>query len=78
MIDFVYDVENAARLAAWIYYISPVKGAGEEIAKTDEELAANELLFPSAETAANMFPQMALADEDDVKWAELASDLEGA
>ena len=32
MIDFVYDVANAARLAAWIYYISPVKGVAEEIA----------------------------------------------
>jgi len=77
MIDFVYDVANAARLAAWIYYISPVKGAGEEIAKTDEELAANELLFPPTEIAAKMFPQMALEDEDDVKWADLAADLEG-
>lgn len=78
MIDFVYDVPNAARLAAWIYYISPVKGAGEEIAKTDPELAANELLFPPAEIAAKMYPQMALADEDDVQWADLAADLEGA
>jgi spermidine/putrescine transport system substrate-binding protein len=78
MIDFVYDVSNAARLAAWIYYISPVKGAGEEIAKTDAELAANELLFPPAEIAAKMYPQMALADEDDIQWADLAADLEGA
>lgn len=78
MMDFVYDVKNAARLAAWIYYISPVKGVAEEIAKTDPELAANELLFPSAETAANMYPQMALDDEEDLKWLELSSDLEGA
>jgi len=78
MIDFVYDVANAARLAAWIYYISPVKGAGEEIAKTDAELASNELLFPPAEIAAKMYPQMALADEDDIQWADLAADLEGA
>jgi len=78
MIDFVYDVKNAARLAAWIYYISPVKGAGEEIAKTDPDTAANPLLFPPSEIAANMFPQMALADEEDIKWADLAADLKGA
>ena len=78
MIDFVYDVANAARLAAWIYYISPVKGAGEEIAKTDPDTAANPLLFPPSEIAANMFPQMALADEEDIRWADLAADLEGA
>ncbi len=77
MIDFVYDVKNAARLAAWIYYISPVKGAGDEIAKTDPDTAANPLLFPPTEIAANMFPQMALADEEDIKWADLAADLEG-
>jgi spermidine/putrescine transport system substrate-binding protein len=77
MIDFVYDVQNAARLAAWIYYISPVKGAGEEIAKTDPDTAANPLLFPPSEIAANMFPQMALADEEDIRWADLAADLEG-
>jgi spermidine/putrescine transport system substrate-binding protein len=78
MIDFVYDVKNAARLAAWIYYISPVKGAGEEIAKTDPELAANELLFPPAGIAAKMYPQMALDDAEDIKWADLSADLEGA
>jgi len=78
MIDFVYDVANAARLAAWIYYISPVKGAGDEIAKTDPDTAANPLLFPPTEIAANMFPQMALEDEEDIKWADLAADLEGA
>ena len=78
MMDFVYDVKNAARLAAWIYYISPVKGVAEEIAKTDPDLAANELLFPSAETAKNMYPQPALPDADDIKWSELSADLEGA
>ena len=78
MIDFVYDVKNAARLAAWIYYISPVKGVAEEIKKTDPDLASNELLFPPADIAANMYPQMALSDEEDLKWLELSSDLEGA
>ena len=78
MIDFVYDVGNAARLAAWIYYISPVKGVPEEIAKTDAELAANSLLFPSAAIAKNMFPQPALEDAEDIRWADLAADLEGA
>ncbi|MBA3875802.1 MAG: ABC transporter substrate-binding protein [Anaerolinea sp.] len=78
MMDFVYDVKNAARLAAWIYYISPVKGVADEIAKTDPELAANELLFPSAATAANMFPQPALEDAEDIKWSELSANLEGA
>ncbi|MES2209092.1 MAG: spermidine/putrescine ABC transporter substrate-binding protein [Chloroflexota bacterium] len=78
MIDFVYDVKNAARLAAWIYYISPVKGVADEIAKTDPDTAANPLLFPPADIAANMFSQPALADAEDIKWSDLAADLEGA
>ncbi len=78
MIDFVYDVANAARLAAWIYYISPVKGVAEEIAKSDAELAANPLLFPPDDIAAKMYPQPALEDAEDIKWNDLASELEGA
>ena len=31
MMDWVYDVPRAARLANFIYYISPVKGVGEAI-----------------------------------------------
>jgi spermidine/putrescine transport system substrate-binding protein len=77
MIDFVYDVDNAARLAAWIYYISPVKGVAEVIATTDEELAQNPLLFPPADVTAIQYPQPDLTDEEDVAFSELSSALEG-
>jgi spermidine/putrescine transport system substrate-binding protein len=77
MIDFVYDVDNAARLAAWIYYISPVKGVAEVIASTDEELAQNPLLFPPADVTAKQYPQPDLTDEEDVAFTELSSELEG-
>ncbi len=78
MIDFVYDVANAARLAAWIYYISPVKGVADEIAKTDPELATNQLLFPGPEITKNQYAQPALPDAEDIKWTDLSADLEGA
>jgi spermidine/putrescine transport system substrate-binding protein len=77
MIDFVYDVDNAARLAAWIYYISPVKGVAETIAETDAELAANPLLFPPAEVTAIQYPQPDLTDEEDIYFNDLVSQLEG-
>ena len=48
MIDWVYDVDRAARLANWIYYISPVKGVAEAIATLDARAASNPLLFPPA------------------------------
>jgi spermidine/putrescine transport system substrate-binding protein len=77
MIDFVYDVDNAARLAAWIYYISPVKGVAEVIAKEDAELAQNPLLFPPPEVTAIQYAQPDLTDEEDIVFAELSSELEG-
>ena len=46
----VYDPAVAARLAAAIAYVTPVKGAQEELAKTDPETAKNPLIFPDEAT----------------------------
>jgi spermidine/putrescine transport system substrate-binding protein len=48
--NYVYDPKVAAKIAAYINYVTPVKGAKEELAKTDPELARNELIFPTDET----------------------------
>ena len=48
--NYVYDPEVAAKIAAYINYVTPVKGAQEELAKTDPELANNQLIFPTEET----------------------------
>jgi spermidine/putrescine transport system substrate-binding protein len=56
MIDFVYDVARAARLANFIYYISPVKGVAEAIKTLDPEAAENPLLFPPPEVVAKQVP----------------------
>jgi spermidine/putrescine transport system substrate-binding protein len=77
MIDFVYEVPNAARLAAWIYYISPVKGAAEEIAKSDPELAQNPLLFPPPEITEKQYGYPNVTDDEDQQLNDLSSDLEG-
>jgi spermidine/putrescine transport system substrate-binding protein len=44
--DFVYQPDIAAPLAAYITYVSPVKGVREELEKTDPETASNPLIFP--------------------------------
>ncbi len=77
MIDFVYDVDNAARLAAWIYYISPVKGVADVIRTTDAELADNPLLFPPADVTAKQYSQPDLTNEEDIAFNDLVSALEG-
>ena len=47
--NFVYDPKIAAQIAAYVNYVTPVKGAKEELAKTDPETANNTLIFPSDE-----------------------------
>jgi len=49
-LNFVYDPAIAARIAAYINYVTPVVGAKEELAKTDPETANNTLIFPDEET----------------------------
>lgn len=49
-INFYYEPEIAARLAAYVYFICPVKGAREAMEDIDPDLMDNELIFPTEET----------------------------
>ncbi|MEI8231366.1 MAG: extracellular solute-binding protein, partial [Actinomycetes bacterium] len=49
LMNFYYDPYNAAVLAAYVNYITPVVGAKEEAMKLDPALAENQLIFPSAD-----------------------------
>jgi len=49
LMNFYYDPYNAAVLAAYVNYITPVMGAKEEAIKLDPALADNQLIFPSEE-----------------------------
>jgi spermidine/putrescine transport system substrate-binding protein len=64
--NFVYDPAIAAQIAAYINYVTPVKGAQEELAKTDPELANNPLIFPDDNTLSqvNQFDSVALDNEE--------------
>jgi spermidine/putrescine transport system substrate-binding protein len=50
--DFVYDPKIAAQIAVYVAYVPPVKGAQEEVAKIDPELATSPLVFPSDDVLA--------------------------
>jgi len=64
--NFVYDPVIAARIAAYVTYVTPVKGAQEELAKTDPETANNPLIFPDDATLSqvNQFDSTALDKEE--------------
>jgi spermidine/putrescine transport system substrate-binding protein len=56
MMNYVYDPKVAAKLAAEIAYVTPVKGAKEELAKTDPKVANDPLVFPSDADRAKLQP----------------------
>lgn len=62
-IDYYYEPEVAAKLAAWVNYICPVDGAKEEMEKIDPSLVDNKLIFPDEEDLADAFDFMPLTDQ---------------
>ena len=48
--NYAYTPAVAAKIAAYIQYVTPVKGAREVLAKTDPDLANNQLIFPDEAT----------------------------
>jgi spermidine/putrescine transport system substrate-binding protein len=62
-IDYFYEPEVAAKLAAYVNYICPVQGAKEEMEKIDPSLASNKLIFPDEADLANAFDFMPLTDQ---------------
>ena len=53
--NFFYDPPIAAKVEAYINYISPVKGTKEEIKKIDPALAEDPLIFPTPEVLENIY-----------------------
>ena len=76
--DFVYDPAIAAQIVAWVNYISPVEGAKEEIAKIDESLVDNELIFPSEDTLSQTFEFKTLDEAEEQQYEELFQGVIGA
>lgn len=54
LIDFYYQPEIAAEVAAQLRYVTPVAGAREAMERVDPGLVDDPLIFPSDETAARL------------------------
>jgi len=65
LINYYYEPEVAAEVAAWVNYITPVVGAQEAAVAIDPELANNQLIFPNEETLAkaHVFRGLSPAEE---------------
>jgi spermidine/putrescine transport system substrate-binding protein len=77
MMNFVYQPKIAAQIANYVYYVSPVKGAAEELAKLDADAAKNPLLFPPDDIVAKQKNFQFLSDELETSMNDLYSDLSG-
>ncbi len=65
LMNFYYEPEVAAEVAAWVNYITPVVGAHEVATEKYPEIADNQLIFPSQETLskAHIFRGLNSADD---------------
>ena len=63
--NYAYDPEVAAKIAAYVNYVTPVEGTKEILAKSDPEIAENPLIFPDQATSdrLSVFPDLSLEDE---------------
>ena len=79
--DFVYDPENAARIAEYVGFNSPVDGVREIFeGGTDEQkaLAESPLLFPDEETNSRLHVFATLDEETEAQFDERFSSIIGA
>ncbi len=77
MMDFVYDPKIAAQIANYVYYVSPVKGAADEIKKLDPAAATNPLLFPTDDVVAKQHNFQSLSPEREKTLNDLYGQLSG-
>jgi spermidine/putrescine transport system substrate-binding protein len=79
--NFVYDPVNAARIAAFVQYISPVQGVQDELRSQGGDnaaLADNQLMFPDASTLANLQSWGNLDEDEEALFDEEFARITGA
>lgn len=78
MFDFLYEPEVAAKLCAYVNYISPVDGIRPILEKTDPEIAGNELIFPPDEVRKRLRPYPSLSTREESTMFEAMAKVTGA
>ncbi|WP_327294972.1 MULTISPECIES: spermidine/putrescine ABC transporter substrate-binding protein [unclassified Streptomyces] len=78
LMDYYYEPAVAAKLTAYINYLSPVDGIRGELAKIAPELAANQLILPDKAMTARSHSFRSLSSKEDAAYEEKFSRLIGA
>jgi len=76
-IDYYYEPEVAANLAAYVNYICPVEGARQAMEKVDSSLVDNKLIFPDESDLKGTFDFMALTEAQNKQYEGDWSDVTG-
>jgi spermidine/putrescine transport system substrate-binding protein len=63
LMNYYYDPEVAATLAAWVWYVCPCDGARDAMEKIDPSLVDQPLIFPNDEFLSNTFSFMTLSED---------------
>jgi spermidine/putrescine transport system substrate-binding protein len=77
MMNYVYDPQVAAKIAAYVNYISPVKGIKEVLLKEDPKVASNQLIFPTAADRAKLVPYPNLSPADERQMRDRMAEVTG-
>ncbi|OIK29114.1 ABC transporter substrate-binding protein [Streptomyces malaysiense] len=78
LIDYYYQPEPAAELAAYVNYVSPVAGVVPYLAKIDKSAATNPLIVPDKAMQAKSHPFRALTQKEETAYQQKFSKLTGA
>ena len=77
-LNYYYQPEIAATIAAYVNYITPVAGAQEAMASIDPAMVENQAIFPSDETKKRVQVFMELSDVQQAAFSEKFAALAGA
>jgi spermidine/putrescine transport system substrate-binding protein len=90
MMDYVYDPDNAAQIAEWVNYITPIPGAQEIITQHADEaeaegdtetadylraVAESPLVFPTQEMLDRLHSYKVLDEDEERQWNELFQEV---
>jgi spermidine/putrescine transport system substrate-binding protein len=78
MMNYVYEPAVAAKIAAYVNYVTPVDGAQAEMEKIDPSLAKNELIFPTPATRAKLNPYVTLTPSEERQMNDAMQQVVGA
>jgi spermidine/putrescine transport system substrate-binding protein len=78
LMNYYYEPEVAAKVAAYVNYITPVEGAKEVLLKTDPDIANNPLIFPPDDVRKRLHAYPALSPADERTMQSAMADVTGA